>query len=81
MRIKENSDSWRASSILRCGIKHDHSEISIMFHSSKDTRKWCSVRLVSNIKLCGELNKVSLATSIRQAIVYTVVRSSSAKSK
>ena len=45
MRIKENSDSWRASSILRCGIKHDHSEISIMFHSSKDTRKWCSGKI------------------------------------
>ncbi len=41
MRIKEDSDSWRAGGILKRDFKHDHSEPAIKFHSSKDTRKLC----------------------------------------
>jgi len=41
MRIKENSDSWRASGILKRDFKHDHSEPIAKFRSSKNTHKWC----------------------------------------
>ena len=41
MIIKENSDSWRTSGILKRDFKHDHSEPITKFYSSKNTRKWC----------------------------------------
>ena len=41
MRIKENSDSWRASGILKRDFKNDHSDPIARFHSRKNTLKWC----------------------------------------
>ncbi len=41
MRIKEDSNSWRAGGILKRDFKHDHSEPIARFHSNKNTRKWC----------------------------------------
>ena len=41
MRIRENSDSWRACGILKRDFKHDHSEPIAKFHSNKNTHKWC----------------------------------------
>jgi hypothetical protein len=40
MRLKEDSNSWKANSILKRDFKHDHSDTIMLFKSHKNTNKW-----------------------------------------
>jgi len=41
MRLKENSDNWRASAIIKRDFKHDHADLKNTYKSHKNRRKWC----------------------------------------
>ena len=42
MRLKEDSDSWKSSGIIKRDFRNDHSDsFSRKKSSKKDTKRWC----------------------------------------
>ena len=57
MRLKEDSSSWKSSSIKRRDFRHDPSQPQrTKFSRKKDTKKWCKGRV-------GEVHELELKES------------------